>query len=186
MAPNPLWKAPMKLQPIRKERLPGRNEKCPCGSGKKAKKCCLNKIKAAGRLATRRPRAGRRRQDPRPLAHRGADATQPRKDRFTMRHATLLLILVLAGCQPDPLPRPILVPVPRPRPIIVPVPVPRPRPIIVPEPDPDHRCAGDSRSPWTALPMPPRPSTPAWSPARAATSSSAPAAQSIPSQVRPP
>ncbi len=40
----------MKLQPIRKERLPGRNEKCPCGSGKKAKKCCLNKIKALAAL----------------------------------------------------------------------------------------------------------------------------------------
>jgi uncharacterized protein YchJ len=30
----------MKLQPYRKEKLPGRNERCPCGSGKKAKKCC--------------------------------------------------------------------------------------------------------------------------------------------------
>jgi len=36
----------MKLEPIRREKLPGRNEKCPCGSGKKAKKCCLDKIKA--------------------------------------------------------------------------------------------------------------------------------------------
>jgi len=34
----------MKLQPIRKEKLPGRNLKCPCGSGKKAKKCCLPAI----------------------------------------------------------------------------------------------------------------------------------------------
>lgn len=34
----------MKLQPYRKEKLPGRNEKCPCGSGKKAKKCCLPAI----------------------------------------------------------------------------------------------------------------------------------------------
>jgi len=30
---------------IRKEKLPGRNTKCPCGSGKKAKRCCLGKIK---------------------------------------------------------------------------------------------------------------------------------------------
>lgn len=26
--------------PIRKEKAPGRNEACPCGSGKKYKKCC--------------------------------------------------------------------------------------------------------------------------------------------------
>ena len=25
------------------EKKPGRNEKCPCGSGKKYKKCCINK-----------------------------------------------------------------------------------------------------------------------------------------------
>ncbi len=35
----------MKMQPYRKEKLPGRNERCPCGSGKKAKKCCLPAIK---------------------------------------------------------------------------------------------------------------------------------------------
>jgi len=35
----------MKLQPYRKPKLPGRNDKCPCGSGKKAKKCCLPGIK---------------------------------------------------------------------------------------------------------------------------------------------
>ena len=40
----------MELQPIRKEKLPGRNDKCPCGSGKKAKKCCLDKIKAFAAL----------------------------------------------------------------------------------------------------------------------------------------
>jgi peptide deformylase len=34
------------LQPIIAEKKPGRNEKCPCGSGKKYKKCCLNKPKA--------------------------------------------------------------------------------------------------------------------------------------------
>ncbi len=31
------------LKPIIAERKIGRNEKCPCGSGKKYKKCCLNK-----------------------------------------------------------------------------------------------------------------------------------------------
>lgn len=31
---------------FRKEKIPRRNEKCPCGSGKKAKKCCLRKIEA--------------------------------------------------------------------------------------------------------------------------------------------
>jgi len=40
----------MKLQPIRKEKLPRRNEKCPCGSGKKAKKCCLPAIQAFAAL----------------------------------------------------------------------------------------------------------------------------------------
>lgn len=34
------------LQPIRREKTPRRNEKCPCGSGKKAKRCCLPKIQA--------------------------------------------------------------------------------------------------------------------------------------------
>lgn len=29
--------------PITREALPGRNEPCPCGSGKKYKKCCLDK-----------------------------------------------------------------------------------------------------------------------------------------------
>ena len=33
------------MQPFRREKLPRRNEPCPCGSGKKAKHCCLNKIK---------------------------------------------------------------------------------------------------------------------------------------------
>lgn len=40
----------MKREPIRREELPRRNEKCPCGSGKKAKKCCLEKIKALAAL----------------------------------------------------------------------------------------------------------------------------------------
>jgi hypothetical protein len=38
------------MEPIRKEKLPRRNAKCPCGSGKKAKKCCLNKIKTLAAL----------------------------------------------------------------------------------------------------------------------------------------
>jgi len=32
-----------KKEPVRREGKIGRNEKCPCGSGKKYKKCCLNK-----------------------------------------------------------------------------------------------------------------------------------------------
>ena len=40
----------MNLQPIRKAKLPGRNERCPCGSGKKAKKCCLPSIKVFAAL----------------------------------------------------------------------------------------------------------------------------------------
>ncbi len=36
-------------QPIRRDQPPvGRNDPCPCGSGRKFKKCCLNKPKAAG------------------------------------------------------------------------------------------------------------------------------------------
>ena len=31
--------------PYRRDKTPGRNTLCPCGSGKKAKRCCLNKIK---------------------------------------------------------------------------------------------------------------------------------------------
>ncbi len=38
------------MEPYRKEKLPGRNDKCPCGSGRKAKKCCLDKIKALAAL----------------------------------------------------------------------------------------------------------------------------------------
>jgi hypothetical protein len=40
----------MKARPIRREKLPGRNDKCPCGSGKKAKRCCLNRIKVFASL----------------------------------------------------------------------------------------------------------------------------------------
>ena len=40
----------MELQPIGKEKLPGRNDKCPCGSGKKAKRCCLPAIQAFAAL----------------------------------------------------------------------------------------------------------------------------------------
>lgn len=38
------------LEPYRRPKLPGRNEKCPCGSGKKAKRCCLDNIKALASL----------------------------------------------------------------------------------------------------------------------------------------
>jgi len=40
----------MTLQPIQKEKLPGRNDKCPCGSGNKAKRCCLRAIQALAAL----------------------------------------------------------------------------------------------------------------------------------------
>lgn len=39
------------LQPIRREKTPRRNEKCPCGSGKKAKRCCLPKIQALAAIS---------------------------------------------------------------------------------------------------------------------------------------
>lgn len=29
-----------KVEPIKAEQAPGRNDPCPCGSGKKYKKCC--------------------------------------------------------------------------------------------------------------------------------------------------
>lgn len=38
------------MKPYRKEKLPGRNDKCPCGSGKKAKRCCLPAIQAFAAL----------------------------------------------------------------------------------------------------------------------------------------
>lgn len=41
------------MEPYRKEKLPGRNDKCPCGSGKKVKKCCLEKLKAFAALPPR-------------------------------------------------------------------------------------------------------------------------------------
>ncbi|GAB6100076.1 preprotein translocase subunit SecA [Halanaerocella petrolearia] len=37
-----------KAQPLRKREEPGRNDPCPCGSGKKYKKCCINKDKYGG------------------------------------------------------------------------------------------------------------------------------------------
>ena len=33
------------IQPVRTEPKIGRNEPCPCGSGKKYKNCCINKTK---------------------------------------------------------------------------------------------------------------------------------------------
>ena len=38
------------MQPFRREKLPRRNDHCPCGSGKKAKKCCLPRIKQLASL----------------------------------------------------------------------------------------------------------------------------------------
>lgn len=36
-----LRKGHRRVEPVRAEKLPGRNEPCPCGSGKKFKKCCI-------------------------------------------------------------------------------------------------------------------------------------------------
>jgi preprotein translocase subunit SecA len=30
----------LRKEPVRKDKKPGRNDPCPCGSGKKYKKCC--------------------------------------------------------------------------------------------------------------------------------------------------
>ena len=38
----------MKKQPVRKDKKAGPNDPCPCGSGKKYKKCCMQKDKEAG------------------------------------------------------------------------------------------------------------------------------------------
>lgn len=38
-----LREMPVKREPIRVEQLPGRNDPCSCGSGKKYKKCCMLK-----------------------------------------------------------------------------------------------------------------------------------------------
>ena len=40
--------APVKKQPVRKEKKTGPNDPCPCGSGKKYKKCCMQKDKVSG------------------------------------------------------------------------------------------------------------------------------------------
>ena len=39
---------PVKKQPVRKEKKTGPNDPCPCGSGKKYKKCCMQKDKVSG------------------------------------------------------------------------------------------------------------------------------------------
>jgi preprotein translocase subunit SecA len=38
-------KAEVKKAPVRKEKKAGPNDPCPCGSGKKYKKCCMQKDK---------------------------------------------------------------------------------------------------------------------------------------------
>jgi len=40
-APTPEYSM-IARQPVTKEKQAGRNDPCPCGSGKKYKKCCLN------------------------------------------------------------------------------------------------------------------------------------------------
>jgi len=39
-AEEELVKKTDKVEPIRADKEPGRNDPCPCGSGKKYKKCC--------------------------------------------------------------------------------------------------------------------------------------------------
>ena len=39
--------SPVKKQPVRKEKKAGPNDPCPCGSGKKFKKCCMRKENAS-------------------------------------------------------------------------------------------------------------------------------------------
>ncbi len=41
-------KSAVKKEPVRKEKKAGPNDPCPCGSGKKYKKCCMQKDKANG------------------------------------------------------------------------------------------------------------------------------------------
>jgi len=38
----------VKKQPVRSEKKAGPNDPCPCGSGKKYKKCCMQKDKMSG------------------------------------------------------------------------------------------------------------------------------------------
>ena len=38
----------VKKQPVRAAKKVGPNDPCPCGSGKKYKKCCMQKDKASG------------------------------------------------------------------------------------------------------------------------------------------
>ena len=38
----------VKQQPVHSEKKAGPNDPCPCGSGKKYKKCCMQKDKASG------------------------------------------------------------------------------------------------------------------------------------------
>jgi uncharacterized protein YecA (UPF0149 family) len=43
---KPILEEPV-AQPVRSEQKVGRNDPCPCGSGKKYKKCCMGKVTAA-------------------------------------------------------------------------------------------------------------------------------------------
>ena len=57
---------------------PGRNDPCPCGSGKKYKQCCLVKDEAKARAA----RAKAAEAAPAP------EAAAPQEERARKRHAT--------------------------------------------------------------------------------------------------
>ena len=56
---------------------PGRNDPCPCGSGKKYKKCCLAKEKEAKRATQAKPAAP---AEPAPLTAKQSDAPKPPPD----------------------------------------------------------------------------------------------------------
>lgn len=40
---SPIYPPLRGQEPIKVSKTPGRNEKCPCGSGKKYKHCCIDK-----------------------------------------------------------------------------------------------------------------------------------------------
>jgi hypothetical protein len=61
-------------------KMPGRNEPCHCGSGRKYKQCCLGKDEAAQREA----RAGASAE----AAAAGGDSAKPPKVAQTPRHKT--------------------------------------------------------------------------------------------------
>ena len=60
---------------------PGRNDRCPCGSGKKYKQCCRTKDEAADRAA--RAEAAAAAPPAEPAGESGSDASRRRTGRST-------------------------------------------------------------------------------------------------------